>query len=38
MYLPYRAGVDKCLGIELYILNMLHSGLFKGTTTIAATP
>ena len=40
MYLPYRAGADKCYkGIELNIasLNMLHSGLFKETTT-AATP
>ena len=40
MYLPYRAGADECYnGIELYIasLNMLHSRLFKETTT-AATP
>ena len=36
MYLPYRAGADECYnGIELYIasLNMLHSRLFKETTT-----
>ena len=41
MYLPYRAGADDAgyNGIELYIalLNMLHSRLFKETTT-AATP
>ena len=38
MYLPYRAGADECYnGIELYIasLNMLHSRLFKETTTAA---
>ena len=40
MYLPYRAGAGECYnGIELYIasLNMLHSRLFKKTTTTAAT-
>ena len=38
MYLPYHAGADECYkGIEFYIasLDMLHSRLFKETTTAA---
>ena len=34
-YLPYCAGVDDCLGIELYIVNNLHSTPFKEVTTAA---
>ena len=37
MYLPYRAGVHECWGIELYIVNIFHSRPSKETTT-AATP
>ena len=28
MYLPYRAGVHKCSGIELYIVGLSDSGNF----------
>ena len=35
MYLPYHAGVDDSLGIELYIVNNLHSTPFKEATTAA---
>ena len=35
MYLPYRAGVDDCQGLEFYVVNNLHSTPFEETTTAA---